>query len=127
MSSSDVLTRHRESGFVFRNQKAVCVGTLLLVFTVGALVGGTFMSTSGHAWLHRSNPFWTEAGKRISVEKWSAHLNLTPAQAEEVSSILEDFAKYYRTVTAEAKARILKILNEEQRVKFQKMVNDARH
>jgi hypothetical protein len=127
MNSGDVLTRHRDTGFLFRNQKLACVATFALVFLVGALLGGLFMSTAGHSWLHRSAPFWTESGKRISVEKWSAELNLTPAQAADVSMILEDFAKYYRTVTVEAKARILKILDEEQRVKFQKMVEDARH
>jgi len=112
----------------FRNQKLACLGTLLLVFLCGALAGAAIMTnTSLHQRFHRSAPFWTEAGKQISLENWRAELNLTPAQTEEMASILEDFAKYYRSVTSGAKTRILNILNEDQKRKFEKLLGDARH
>lgn len=128
MSSATTLGGTRGTGAIsFRNQKLACLGTFLLVFLCGALAGAAIMTnTSLHQRFHRAAPFWTEAGKQISLEKWKAELNLTPDQTEEVTSILEDFAKYYRSVTAGAKSKILNILDEEQKKKFEKMLDDAR-
>jgi hypothetical protein len=128
MSSATMPGKPRCGGVSFRNQKLVCLGTFLLVFLCGVLAGAAIMTNSSlHQRFHRSAPFWTEAGKQISLENWKAELNLTPAQTEEMASILEDFAKYYRSVTSEAKARILKILDDEQRRKFEKLLGQARH
>ena len=45
-------------------------------------------------------------------------------QAAQMASILNDFAKYYQTVLSDGKARILNILNDEQRRKFEKMLKE---
>ncbi len=119
---------HSRRSFSFRGQKWACVGTLVLVFLCGALTGGALMTTSvAQRRLHRSVPFWTDAGRQISLERWKNDLHLTPAQSEEISSILEDFAKYYRTVTSEAKVRVLRILDDDQRKQFEKMLRDTRN
>lgn len=119
---------HVRRSFPFRGQKWACVGTLVLVFLCGALSGGALMTTSGaQRRLHRSVPFWTDAGKQISLERWKNDLHLTPAQSEEISSILEDFAKYYRTVASEAKVRVLRILDDDQKKQFEKMLRDTRN
>ena len=41
-----------------------------------------------------------------------------------MSSILDDFSKYYQTVLSDGKARILNILTEDQRRKFEKMTKE---
>jgi hypothetical protein len=51
-------------------------------------------------------------------------LDLTPDQAAQMSSILDDFAKYYQTVLSDGKARIFNILNDEQKRKFEKMLKE---
>ena len=51
-------------------------------------------------------------------------LDLTPAQTEQMETILDDFAKYYRTVLSDGKSRILQILNEEQKRKFEKVLQE---
>ena len=106
--------------------KAACTGVLVLVFVCGALAGAALMIFGGHAYLHRSPPFWTSAGKQISVEKWQRELNLTPQQAEEMKVILDDFATYYRNVLGTLKNRIDQLLNEQQKRKFDKMVDEVR-
>jgi Spy/CpxP family protein refolding chaperone len=58
-------------------------------------------------------------------------LKLTPQQAEEIGTILDDFMMYYQTlqaqmdeVRASGKDRILKILTPEQREKFGRMLSE---
>jgi hypothetical protein len=51
-------------------------------------------------------------------------LNLTPAQAEQMQSTLNDFWQYYRTVLSDGRLRVEQILNEEQRKKFERMLQE---
>ncbi len=51
-------------------------------------------------------------------------LNLTPVQQEQMESILNDFWQYYRTVLSDSKTKVEQILNEEQRKKFEHILQD---
>lgn len=102
-----------------------CILTIGLVFLTGAVCGAFFMDLGAHRWVRRSAPFWTEAGKAISLEKWKRDLDLTPEQTRQIESILDDFGMYYRNVMSDGKSRILKILNEEQRKKFDRLLGEA--
>jgi hypothetical protein len=99
---------------------------IALVFLVGVIAGAVGMSIGGHAWLHRSLPFWTEGGKEVSLVRWKKELDLTPEQVQEISLILDDFGMYYRNVLSDGKARILRILNEDQKRKFDKLLAERR-
>lgn len=128
MSSASLSRPQPAHGLSFRNEKLVCVATLTLVFVIGAMAGAAFMtSDSANRLFRRSVPFWTEAGKQISLDNWKNELNLTPAQTEKVAMILEDFAKYYRTVAGDARASIMEILDEGQKKKFEKLLGNARY
>ena len=63
-------------------------------------------------------------GKTDYLKNVTRRLDLTPDQAAQMASILNDFAKYYQTVLSDGKARILNILNDEQRRKFEKMLKE---
>ena len=117
--SSNVLARSPLAG----NPKAVCAATLVLVFFAGAIAGAATMTLGFHNLLHRS-PFWTTAGKSIYIDKIRKDLDLTPAQTEQMESILDDFGKYYRAVLADGKSRILQILNDSQRRKFEQILQE---
>jgi hypothetical protein len=128
MSSASLSRPQPAHGLSFRNEKLVCVATLTLVFVIGAMAGAAFMtSDSANRLFRRSVPFWTEAGKQISLDNWKNELNLTPVQTEKVAMILEDFAKYYRTVAGDARASIMEILDEGQKKKFEKLLGNARY
>jgi hypothetical protein len=99
-----------------------CVLPIALVFLAGVVAGAVGMSIGGHEWLHRSLPFWTEGGKEVSLQRWKKDLNLTPEQTQEMGGILDDFGMYYRNVLSDGKARILRILNEDQKRKFDKLL-----
>jgi hypothetical protein len=49
-------------------------------------------------------------------------LNLTRAQSEQVQSVLSDFWQYYRTVLSDSKNRVEQLLTEDQKQKFEKML-----
>lgn len=101
-------------------------GMLLLVFLCGAVAGAVAMNLGVHESLH-ARPFWDNSAKAEYLKMVTKQLDLTPTQAAQMGSILDDFAKYYQTVLSDGKARIFSILNDEQKVKFEKMIKDRQH
>lgn len=113
----------------WRNPRALSI--ILLVFLSGGIAGALGMRFGLHQMLHRSGPYWKEGGKDISLQKFKKELNLTPQQEHEMESILDDFMMYYQTLQAQmeevratGKNRVLRILNEEQKQKFERMLNE---
>jgi hypothetical protein len=102
--------------------RLACLLPIALVFLVGVIAGAVAMNLGAHKWLHRSPPFWTEGGKEVSLQRWSKELDLTPEQTQEMAVILDDFGTYYRNVLSDGKARILRILNDDQKRKFDKLL-----
>jgi hypothetical protein len=118
MSSSSVLDRmaaHRPW-----NPKVACAVALALVFLVGAATGAVVMDFKVHR--NRIPAFETPAGKALYFERIQRELDLTPAQSEQMQSVLNDFWQYYRTVLTDGKQRVESLLTEEQRQKFEKML-----
>lgn len=111
---------------VWQTSRAACIVTITLVFLTGAIAGALAMNFGAHKYMHRSAPFWTEGGKEIWLQRWKKDLDLTPEQTQEMTLILDDFGIYYRNVLSDGKARILRILNDEQRRKFDKLLDQQR-
>jgi hypothetical protein len=104
----------------------VCAVTLGLVFLCGAAAGAVAMNFEGvHSWLHQPS-FDTAAGKALYFARVQKELKLTPTQAEQVRTILNDFWQYYRTVLSDSKARVEQVLNDEQRRKFEQMLQEKK-
>jgi Spy/CpxP family protein refolding chaperone len=53
-------------------------------------------------------------------------LDLTPAQSEQIGLILNDFWQYYRTVLSDAKQRIEVVLTPEQKVRFERLLQEQK-
>jgi Spy/CpxP family protein refolding chaperone len=94
---------------------------LALVFLCGAAAGALAMNLGVHTRLHQP-AFGTAAGNAVNFERWQKELNLTPAQTEQVQSILNDMWQYYRTVLSDSKARVEQVLTPEQRQKFERLL-----
>jgi Spy/CpxP family protein refolding chaperone len=105
--------------------RLACAIMLVLVFLCGATVGALAMNLGGHHALHQPD-FDTPAGKIRFFQRMQHELNLTPAQSEQMQSILDDFWQYYRSVLSDSKSRVEQILNDEQRRKFERMLQEAR-
>jgi len=107
------------------NARAACAVTLTLVFLCGAAAGALAMNLGVHKSLHH-DAFWTDAGKALYLDRVTRELNLSPIQVEQMNSILDDFSQYYRTVLADGKSRILQILNDDQRRRFEAMLQEQK-
>lgn len=107
--------------------------TLLIVFLCGASAGMLAMALGAHSWMHGLHagapPAWKERGREVSLQRFKKELNLTPVQTEQLESVLDDFFTYYHTlqaqlddVRASGKQRILRILDDDQKKKFEKIM-----
>ena len=105
--------------------KLACAVTLVLVFLCGAAAGGLAMNLGVHNRLHQP-AFDTPAGKVLYFDRLQKELNLTPAQTEQIQSILNDFWQYYRTVLSEGRGRIEQVLTPEQRQKFARLLQEQK-
>lgn len=109
------------------------VSTLVFVFLFGVAAGAFTTRLGLQQERHRIGPYWSEGGKDITIQKFRKELDLTPEQASEIETILDDFMTYYQTLEAQVndvratgKKRILRILNDEQKQKFERMLADAK-
>ena len=105
--------------------------TLLFVFLSGAVAGAVSARFSMSPERHKQGPFWKEGGREISLQRFKKELDLTAEQATEIETVLDDFVMYYQTLQAQmddvratGKNRILKLLREDQKQKFVRMLND---
>jgi hypothetical protein len=107
--------------------------TILGVFLCGVAVGMLTMSLGLHHLLHpEQTQVMTAGGKDMSLQSFKKELDLTPAQCEQLETILDDFFTYYHTlqaqlddVRASGKQRILRVLDEKQKRKFEKLMGDS--
>jgi hypothetical protein len=105
------------------------LSTLICVFVSGALFGALAMKYYPER--QRGGPYWREGGREVSLQKFRAELDLTPEQAKEMETVLDDFVMYYQTLQAQmddvratGKQRILRILRNDQKQKFEKMIGE---
>jgi hypothetical protein len=98
-----------------------CAVVLGLVFLCGAATGALVMDFGVHGRSH-TPAFDTPAGKAAYFEKMQKELDLTPAQSEQIQSVLNDFWQYYRTVLSDSKQRVEQLLNDQQRKKFEELL-----
>jgi hypothetical protein len=103
--------------------KLACILTLSVVFLCGGVAGALVMDLGVHG-RTRTPAFGTVAGKAVSFDRIQKELELTPAQSEQVQSVLKDFWQYYRTVLSDGKTRVELLLTDKQRQKFERMLQD---
>ncbi|MCS7025212.1 MAG: hypothetical protein NZV14_10450 [Bryobacteraceae bacterium] len=115
----------------WQNPRILCI--LLLVFLCGATAGALAMRFGSSSSPRRVSSYWQEGGKEISIERFRRELNLTPEQAQQMETILNDFMMYYQqvkdqldNVRADGKAKILQILSDEQKQKFVRMLQETK-
>jgi len=118
------------------------LGLLLLIFLVGAAAGAVVMKLADRAMVAQA---MTEVAhsretaksadlarnRDLTLQHFKTELNLTPKQTEQVQLILDDFLKYMQTLQdqmddtrALGKQRILRVLTDEQKLKFEKVMSD---
>ena len=105
---------------------------VFLVFSSGALVGALTMRWSMHRAENRLKALYTLDGPEVALNQMVKELQLDPVQAQELEMMLDDFVMYVQMlqtqmdeVRASGKSRILGILDEQQKAKFEKMMSEV--
>lgn len=113
----------RDCGPTWHTPRVLAV--LLLVFLCGAAAG----ALATRMFSPRMPAAWTAGGREWTLEMMKKELDLTPQQAAEIETVLDEFVLYYQNLQgqmddfrAEGKKRILRVLTPEQRARFEKMV-----
>jgi len=102
----------------------VAIVSLLLVFVCGAVLGAVAMRISSHTRVVAATPSSGFSMSMTSVTEWKKQLDLTDDQTAKLTSILDDFSRYYDNVLADGNSRIMQILNPDQRRRFEQMLRD---
>jgi Spy/CpxP family protein refolding chaperone len=107
---------------------------LTLVFLAGGAAGALSMRLGLHQQLHRSAPTAsqsTQSNRDAILNRFRTELDLTPTQTEKLALVLDDYRQYYQSLQeqlddlrATGKNSITRILNPEQRAKFDKIMTE---
>jgi hypothetical protein len=114
------------------------IGTLVLVFLAGGAVGALTMQMGLHERLHRTvsaasvaAPDHNAPTNDALVQRFKTELNLSGDQTEKIAMVLEDYRQYYQSlqdqlddVRSTGRTRILQILDDRQRAKFEKIMGN---
>lgn len=105
---------------------------IFLVFSSGALAGALTMRWSLSRAESHPQALYTIDGREVALDQLVRELQLDPLQAQELETMLDDFVMYVQMlqmqmdeVRASGKSRILGILDEQQKAKFEKMISEA--
>ncbi|MFB3775977.1 MAG: hypothetical protein ACE141_00165 [Bryobacteraceae bacterium] len=105
---------------------------VFLVFSSGALVGALVMRWSMNRADSRPQTLYAFDGREVALDQMVKELQLDPVQAQQLQTMLDDFVMYVQMlqmqmdeVRATGKSRILGILDEQQKAKFEKMMNEV--
>jgi len=103
------------------------LAVLLLVFLCGAAAGALAMRMVAPKM--PAAAAWSAGGREWTLDWMKRELELSPQQAAEIETVLDEFVLYYQNLQgqmddfrAEGKKRILRVLTPEQRKRFEKMV-----
>lgn len=118
--STNLLEETPSLGKSWWNPKTACIVSLVLVFLAGGVVGALIMDLRVHG--QHTPVFDTPAGRSLYFERLQKDLSLTPAQSEQIESILNDLWHDYRSVLNDSKVRVEQVLDETQRQKFERLL-----
>lgn len=112
-------------------------GTLVVIFLAGAAVGALTMQMGLHERLHRTVSAATlpvihkASNSDALIQRFKTELNLSADQTDKIAMVLADYREYYQSledqlddVRSTGKSRIMQILDEQQRAKFEKIMGD---
>ena len=117
----------------WRNPRVL--GILVLVFLSGAVAGAVAMQFGLHSRLHAGTATLWKNDSMLSYERLTHDptLNLTPDQCRQLRSILDDYARYHQDLQAQlddwkatGKNQILRILNPDQRARFEQLIVEVK-
>jgi hypothetical protein len=109
------------------------LSTLFFVFMSGAVGGAIIVRACYKPERHAYAPQWNAGGRELLMPRYTKELNLDAQQETEIAQILDDYMRYVQLleeqmndVRATGKKRIMRVLREDQKKKFENMLTAAR-
>jgi hypothetical protein len=103
--------------------------TIFLIFLAGALAGALVMRFGIRALPRDSAVYYPVGDKKVALQQLTNELDLTPSQVQQLEMVLDDFVMYVQMlqaqmdeVRANGKERVMRVLDEKQKKKFEKML-----
>src|ERR1039457_3432178 len=109
-----------------KSAKATLCVSFALIFLCGVVSGALLMNLSSHAGHSREN-IRGHFGNQFEVQHLQKELALTGEQTRQLSMILDDVAKYYDNVLSDGQTRVMQILDDKQKAKFQQLLATEGH
>ncbi len=111
--------------------KSRLYGFVALIFACGMAVGGLTIHLVDRHRTAKQTAVFNEAEKQMAVAHFSQELDLNTEQAKAIEDILDEFImqqanlmQQFRSSRLSGHDRILQILNEDQRKRFKKVLDE---
>jgi hypothetical protein len=110
-----------------KSAKATLCLSFALVFLCGAVAGALFMNVNSKSHASRQVSVRGHFGSQFELQHLRKELDLSDEQTRQLSMILDDVAKYYDNVLSDGQTRVMQMLSEGQKAKFQQMLATEGH
>ena len=77
--------------------------------------------TAVHPGMHKAGQP-TPVGLSVSISEWKSELDLSDEQVRQLTSILDDFGRYYENLLADGNTRIVEVLTPTQRTRYEELL-----
>jgi hypothetical protein len=121
------MMRQEDAGW--SNPRVIAI--LAIVFLCGSAFGAAIMREYLHSRMLIPGHTFVYHGKQVSFDTLRSQLHLTSSQEQTVSSVLDDFAKFYQNMEEEredvaesGKRRIFAVLDDSQQQRFYQLFNE---
>jgi hypothetical protein len=108
-----------------KSAKATLCLSFALIFLCGGVTGALLMNLRNHAPRHEATH--GHFVSQFELQHLHKELELSDEQTRQLSMILDDVAKYYDNVLSDGQTRVMQILDDRQKQKFQKMLAIEAH
>jgi len=105
-----------------RSAKTTLCISFALIFLCGAVSGALLVNLTAHG--HESHGHF---GSQFELQRLQKDLDLSEDQTRQLSMILDDVAKYYDNVLSDGQTRVMQMLDDRQKAKFQEMLAKEGH
>ncbi len=107
-----------------KSAKATLCLSFALIYLCGIVTGALFMNMRNHPGRVVDRGHFSS---HAEVERLHKDLDLTTEQTRQLAMILDDVAKYYDNVLSDGQTRVMQILDNKQKAKFQQLLATEGH
>jgi hypothetical protein len=106
-----------------KSAKATLCFSFVLVFLCGGVSGALVMKYHSRSQQATHGHF----SRNFELQQLRKDLELSDEQTRQLSMILDDVSKYYDNVLSDGQTRVMQMLDERQKEKFQKLLDAQGH